>query len=110
VTEHGGHDPEDLREVARERVRELPGETAGGRIDPASVPREEWLKSRGIRPSGSGGESEQDSSDSGESEESEEDPADADGPSLWDESTHGAARWSTPSVSPGGRRSRAAGG
>jgi hypothetical protein len=26
------------REVAQERMRDLPGETAGGRIDPATLP------------------------------------------------------------------------
>jgi hypothetical protein len=29
---------EELREVAKQRMRDLPGETAGGRIDPATLP------------------------------------------------------------------------
>jgi len=85
VTEHGGHehDPEDLREVARERMRDLPGETAGGRIDPATVPREQWRKSRGSRPAGSTEASGADSDEESD-EESDESPP-------WDESTHGEA-------------------
>jgi hypothetical protein len=29
---------EELREIAKERMKDLPGETAGGRIDPATLP------------------------------------------------------------------------
>ena len=34
-------EPDDEREVARERMRDLPGETAGGRIDPATLPEDQ---------------------------------------------------------------------
>lgn len=95
MTERGGHehDPDDLREVARERVRNLPGETAAGRVDPATVPREQWRKSRGIRPAGSTEDSQ------GDSEEDSDEPP-------WDESTHGEAARQALGVDP----ERASGG
>ena len=34
-------DPEELRKIAEERMRNLPGETAAGRIDPATLPEDE---------------------------------------------------------------------
>lgn len=34
-------DRPDLEELARERMRNMPGETAGGRIDPATLPEDE---------------------------------------------------------------------
>lgn len=40
-------DPEELKKIAEERMRDLPGETAAGRIDPATLPedvREELAK------------------------------------------------------------------
>lgn len=40
------HEDDDLREVARSRMRNLPGETAGGRIDPSTVPPEQRRKAR----------------------------------------------------------------
>ena len=38
MTEQGPADSDDLREQAREYVENLPGETALGRVDPATVP------------------------------------------------------------------------
>jgi hypothetical protein len=32
---------ERLRRIARERMRHMPGETAAGRIDPATLPEDE---------------------------------------------------------------------
>jgi hypothetical protein len=32
---------EELRRIAHERIEHLPGETAGGRIDPATLPEDE---------------------------------------------------------------------
>jgi hypothetical protein len=34
-------DPEELKKIAAERMRDLPGETAAGRIDPATLPEDE---------------------------------------------------------------------
>ena len=34
-------DPEELKKIAEERMRDLPGETAAGRIDPATLPEDE---------------------------------------------------------------------
>jgi hypothetical protein len=34
-------DEERLRRIARERERHMPGETAAGRIDPATLPEDE---------------------------------------------------------------------
>jgi hypothetical protein len=34
-------DPEELKKIAEERMRHLPGETAAGRIDPATLPERE---------------------------------------------------------------------
>lgn len=36
----GEHD-EELRKIARERMQEMPGETAAGRIDPETLPDRE---------------------------------------------------------------------
>jgi hypothetical protein len=42
---------EELREIAKERMKDLPGETAGGRIDPETLPERarEDLASRASR-------------------------------------------------------------
>lgn len=32
---------EDDREIARERMRDMPGETAAGRVDPNTFPKDE---------------------------------------------------------------------
>jgi len=36
-----GKRDEELRKVARERMREMPGETAAGRLDPDTLPERE---------------------------------------------------------------------
>ncbi|MFI6206094.1 hypothetical protein ACIBAI_06790 [Streptomyces sp. NPDC051041] len=37
MAEQHQDEPEELREIARERVAHLPAETAGGRVDPAGA-------------------------------------------------------------------------
>lgn len=34
-------DPQELKKIAEDRMRHLPGETAAGRIDPATLPEDE---------------------------------------------------------------------